>query len=240
MDLKSKHLLLLAISGGLAMGFSFPFTGGLFPLAFVAFIPLIIINIALNATKRFRFWKRLGFNYLYFVLFNFTTTWWIYYASEGGMYMAVLCNSLLMVLPFFFFGFISRQLGENKGLLALVTLWISFEYAHYFWELSWPWLSFGHVFGNYPSLIQWYEFSGVTGGTLWVLLVNIFIYFIYRNLKVRKETVKIQTPIFLLIGLSILVPIISSISIYFSYEEEYDPVDMVICLLYTSPSPRDA
>lgn len=228
MELKSVHLLLLSIVGGVLMGISFPFTGGLFPLAFIAFIPLIIINLELNKNKKGRFFKRFVFNYLYFIIFNLITTWWIYYASEGGMYMAILCNSLLMVLPFFFFGFISRQLGENKGLLALITLWISFEYAHYFWELSWPWLSFGHVFGKYPALIQWYEYSGVTGGTLWVLLINIFIYFVIRNLRVRKETLKIQTPIFLLIGLGLLVPVCSSLAIYYTYEEEVDPIDMVI------------
>ncbi|MFT5821517.1 MAG: apolipoprotein N-acyltransferase [Crocinitomix sp.] len=228
MDIKPLFLLLLAIVGGTLMGISFPHTGGLFPLTFVAFVPLILINLELNKKKRGRFFKRFGYNYLYFVIFNLITTWWIYNASEGGMYMAVFCNALLMTLPFFFFGFIARQLGENKGLLALVVLWIGFEYSHYFWELSWPWLSFGHVFGEYPWLIQWYEYSGVTGGTFWVLIVNIGFYFIIRNLKVRKETVKVQAPIFLFIGLAIVIPILSSVIIYTSYEEEVDPVNMVI------------
>ncbi len=228
MDIKPLVLLLLAVVGGTLMGISFPFTGGIFPLAFVAFVPLILINLELNKKKKGRFFKRFGYNYLYFLIFNLITTWWIYYASEGGMYMAVLCNSLLMTLPFFFFGFIARQLGENKGLLALVVLWLGFEYCHYFWELSWPWLSFGHIFGEYPWLIQWYEYSGVTGGTLWVLVVNILVYFVIRNLKIRKESMKIQAPIFLFIGLAILVPVISSVLIYVSYDETEDPVNMVI------------
>ncbi len=228
MDIKPLVLLLLAIVGGALMGVSFPFTGGIFPLAFVAFVPLILINLELNKKKKGRFFKRFGYNYLYFLIFNLITTWWICYASEGGMYMAVLCNSLLMTLPFFFFGFIARQLGENKGLLALVVLWLGFEYCHYFWELSWPWLSFGHIFGEYPWLIQWYEYSGVTGGTLWVLLVNILVYFVIRNLKIRKESMKIQAPIFLFIGLAILIPVISSVLIYVSYDEKEDPVNMVI------------
>jgi len=119
-------------------------------------------------------------------------------------------------------------LGENKGLLALVVLWVSFEYCHYYWELSWPWLSFGNVFGDFPMLIQWYEYSGVTGGTLWVLCINILGYFIVRNLWIRKEELKFQTPIFLFYGLGIVVPIIISLSIYFSYEEKIDPVDMLV------------
>lgn len=229
MELKPIHLLLLTLIGGVFMGISFPFTGGLFPLAFVGFVPLILINIALNKRKGARrFFARMGYNYLYFVIFNLITTWWIYNASEGGMYMAVLCNSILMILPFFFFGFISRYLGENKGLLSLMVLWISFEYAHYFWELSWPWLSFGHVVGNHPMLIQWYEYSGVTGGTFWILFVNILVYMVVRNIWLRKESLRIQTPIFLFIGLAMVIPILSSIIIYVNYEEENDPVNMVV------------
>ena len=228
MEIKPIHLLLLSIIGGTIMGLSFPFTGGIFPFAFIGFVPLILINVALNGNVKKRFIKRFAYNYLYFLIFNLITTWWIYNASEGGMYMAVLCNSILMVLPFFFFGFIARNLGENKGLLALLVLWLSLEYAHYYWELSWPWLSFGHVFGNYPSLIQWYEFSGVTGGTLWVLFINILVYFVVRNIWLKKENLKIQTPIFLFIGLGLFIPVLTSLLIYSTYEEEVDPVNIVV------------
>ncbi len=142
--------------------------------------------------------------------------------------MAVVCNSILMTLPFFFTGFVTRFLGENKGLLTLLVMWISFEYAHYFWELSWPWLSFGHVFGNYPILIQWYEYSGVTGGTFWVLLINIFAYMAVRNVWIKKETFRIQTPILFGAALALVIPIVSSILIYFNYEEETDPMEIVV------------
>ncbi len=228
MEIRPIHMLLLTLIGGVVLGISFPFTGGVFPLIFIAFVPIILVNLELNKRKKGRFIRRFGYNYLYFVIYNVITTWWIYNASEGGMYMAVLCNSLLMTLPFFFFGFISRYLGENKGLFALVVLWISFEYGHYYWELSWPWLSFGHVFGEYPMLIQWYEYSGVTGGTLWVLLVNISIYTIVRNLKIRRETFKVQTPLIIFTGLAIFVPIVSSVIIYSSYDEKVDPINMVV------------
>lgn len=228
MEIKPAQLILLALLGGVLMGISFPFTGGIFPLAFIAFTPLIFINLQLNKVKTARFFSRFGLNYLYFVIFNAITTWWIYNASESGMYMAIFCNSLLMTLPFFFFGFISRFLGENKGLLSLLVLWISLEYAHYYWELSWPWLSFGHVFGEYPMLIQWYSVSGVTGGSLWVLLVNIGFYVLIRNMWIRKEKWRIQAPIVLLISLMIFVPIVSSIIIYYSYEEKTDPINMVV------------
>ncbi len=228
MEIRLIYLFLLSISSGVLMGISFPFTGSLFPLAFIAFVPIIIVNFQLNKKQKKRFLWRFLLNYTTFLIYNAITTWWIYYASEGGMYMAVLCNSLLMVLPFFFTGFITRQLGENKGMLAFFVLWLSFEYAHYYWELSWPWLSFGHVFGNHPSLIQWYSYVGVTGGTFWVLIVNVLAYFVVRNLWIKKESLRIQTPIFLFLGLALFVPIVSSLIMYYSYEEEIDPVNIVI------------
>lgn len=228
MKIRIIYLLILSVAGGIGMGISFPFTGSLYPLAFVSFVPLLIINFQLNLQKRRRFWLRFGLNYLYFVIFNCITTWWIYYASEPGVYMAIFANSLLMTLPFFIGGFITRQLGEGRGLLAVMVLWMSFEYAHFFWELSWPWLNLGHILGNNPKLIQWYEFSGVTGGTFWILVINIFVYMIVRNRLINKEAWNIQTPIFLFIGLGLVIPIVSSLIIYSNYEEKKDPVDIVV------------
>ncbi|MBI3135950.1 MAG: apolipoprotein N-acyltransferase [Bacteroidetes bacterium] len=228
MEIRLIQLVLLTFVGGIAMGVSFPFTGSLFPIAFIAFMPLLLINMQLNKFGRGRFWIRFGLNYLYFLLFNTITSWWIYYASEEGVYMAVLANSLLMTVPFFFGAFITRQLGEGRGLLAIMVLWMSFEYLHFYWELSWPWLNLGHILGDTPKLMQWYEYSGVTGGTFWVLLINVFVYLIVRNLVVRKETLKIQTPIFLFIALGLIIPVSSSLFIYYTYEEKIDPVDIVV------------
>jgi len=228
MQTKWWQLLILSVTGGVMLGISFPFTGGILPLAFVAFVPLLIINFQLNEKFRGRFLMRFGLNYLYFVIYNLITTWWIYYASKEGVYMAVFANSLLMTLPFFFGGFITRQLGEGRGLLAIMVLWLSFEYAHFYWELSWPWLNFGHILGDSPKLIQWYEYSGVTGGSFWIVTINIFVYMIVRNLWFRKESFKIQTPILVFIFLGLIIPIASSLYIYNNYEEKNDPVNIII------------
>lgn len=219
----------LVILTGLLLGFSFPFTGGLFPLTFIALVPLLMVNFSLNNNpRRARILLRFLLNYIAFLIFNTITTWWIYYASEGGMYMAILANSLIMAFVIGIGAFIARQLGENKGLFAIAMMWLAFEHVHYFWELSWPWLNFGHIFGNHPMLIQWYEYSGVSGGTLWVLLVNIFIYIVIRNVAVIGESMKVQMPNLILIFLAFIIPISSSVFIYTTYEETPNPVDIVI------------
>ncbi|HML86425.1 MAG TPA: hypothetical protein PKE52_14820, partial [Bacteroidales bacterium] len=61
---------------------------------------------------------------------------------------------------------------RSYGLLLFPLFWIAFEWWHMNWDLSWPWLNLGNGFGAYPKMIQWYEFTGILGGSLWVLLVN--------------------------------------------------------------------
>jgi len=49
------------------------------------------------------------------------------------------------------------------------------------WGLSWPWLTLGNVFATHPSWIQWYEYTGTSGGSLWVMIVNIFLFLHVKN-----------------------------------------------------------
>lgn len=223
-----KFLGLLSLSA-LVMGLSFPFTGGIFILAFIGLIPLFLFNSELNDNNvKLKGLKRFFGNYLFFFIYNVFVTWWIYNASPEGGYMAFFFNSLLMVIPFHLYAFIDKHLGKFKGFVAFITLWLTFEHIDHFWDLSWPWISFGNIFGNQPMLIQWYEYSGIAGGTLWVLLANLFGFMIVRNLWFKKENVKLQTPFFVLIALTITLPIISSLIMFYTYEEKVDPVNVVI------------
>ncbi len=57
----------------------------------------------------------------------------------------------------------------------LIPFWISFEYLHFHWDLMWPWLTIGNVFAFAPNIVQWYELTGTSGGSLWALTINIII-----------------------------------------------------------------
>jgi len=228
MPMTYTKFLLVAIISGLFLGLSFPHSIGVFPLACIALVPIIYFNVWINSTIKRRFFKRFLGNYIFMLVFNLTATWWIKNASLEGSLMAFLANSILMTLPFFFFGFFTRILGDFKGLIGLVVTWLSFEYIHHYWDLSWPWLSLGNIFGNQPKLIQWYEYSGILGGSLWILLVNIVVYIIFRNLFLRKEILKFQTPNFYLLVGVIFAPIISSLIIFFNYDEQKDPIEIAI------------
>ncbi|MBM3165479.1 MAG: apolipoprotein N-acyltransferase [Bacteroidetes bacterium] len=166
-----QHSLFLSIVSGILLMLAFPFSGSLTPLVFVAWVPLWCVAFRLKNTKRgaLRFF---AYSYLSLFLFNLGTTWWIWNATSGGAVMAFICNTLLMAgsLGLGFIAF--RRLTAPWFIAGLSLTWLVFEFAHLNWELSWPWLTMGNFFSLRPSWVQWYEYTGILGGSLWVMAAN--------------------------------------------------------------------
>ena len=219
--------LRLALLSGLLLSLAFPHIGGLNFVVFVALIPLLLAEDRLSALKRSGF-KLFGIAYLTFFIYNLLTTWWIYYADPIGAAMAVFANSLLMAIAFWVFHFAKKNIGRNQGYIAFVFIWLAFEYQHFNWELSWPWLSFGTVFANAPALVQWYEWTGVLGGTCWVLIVNLFSYKLLRNKYTHGKSWKENKPLILVIVGVIIIPLTWSVVRYVTYTEKPNPIEVVI------------
>lgn len=147
---------------------------GLTPLLFVAFVPFWILHDRLKGGS---FWFYFGSLYLSFLGWNLTTTWWVYYASPVGSVAMMILNTLFMCVPFLILRKVQKQKPFSFVLFAIFTvLWVFYEYGHHRWDLSWPWLALGNAFSAHTSWIQWYEFTGTLGGTLWVLWVNIAVF----------------------------------------------------------------
>lgn len=144
------------------MGVSWPASGNLAPLFFIALIPLLYVEYIISQNQNKFKSRHLFFNaYLAFLVFNTYTTWWIWNADEVGMIIAEVLYSLFMAVTFLWFHNIKKTLGDKKGYFALVVLWIGFEWLHFNWEFSHPWNPFGNTFSNYTQLIQWYEYTGI-------------------------------------------------------------------------------
>jgi len=168
----SKSPLLLALLSGLLLSASF--TSYLFWLSFISLVPLFLLVKQLFDQKISTL-KFIQLNGLAFLLWNALTTWWISLASVGGSIMAIVANSILMCMFFSMPFLLQKKYSKNVSLWWIIPFWISFEYLHYHWDLMWPWLCLGNVFAFAPWMVQWYELTGTSGGTLWILASNIII-----------------------------------------------------------------
>ena len=199
---KASNLLLVTLSGLiLAASWFMPFT----LLVFVGFAPLFLMakNIHEMHEKK-RGLKIWALSYLAFFIWNIIDTWWVYKASFGGAVLAIVCNALLMSGVFLIWYRVERKIYGTLKFWLLIPLWLAFEYGHMQWDLTWPWLTVGNCFANTTFMVQWYEFTGISGGTLWVLLVNILL------AKIASKDYK-QTKAYLKPALLISVPIAISL-----------------------------
>ncbi len=158
-------------------------------LIFIAWVPLLIIEA--RSTRPYRFFFILLLNFL---IWNTATTWWIWNASEGGALGAIIANSILMTIPWMLFRITKQKLGSNIGYASLVLYWITYEYIHHNWDLSWPWLTLGNVFANHPEGVRWYQYTGTTGGSLWVLIINVLVFNTFFLQKTNAATIGLETP----------------------------------------------
>ena len=147
-----------------------PFT----PLVFIAFVPFFYLAEWGRSTSK---GKNFGVLFLALMLWNISTTWWVWFASDVGAIAMLILNSLLMYLPFG----LNRWLQRKKWFKwdakwLFIALWLLYEYGHHRWDLSWPWLTLGNAFSGMPWYVQWYEWTGTLGGTALILSVNILVY----------------------------------------------------------------
>ncbi len=177
-----KKILLLGLISGILLASAWP-TYGFSLLLFIAFIPLLHAEYLVRTKESFSKKKITVFTtaYITFSIFNITTTSWLYFATPFGMYFAVLANSFLMALVFFSYHLVAKKISRKLSLVYLITAWICFEKFHLNWEFSWPWLNLGNGFSENHKWIQWYEYTGTFGGTLWILIVNILGYRALQN-----------------------------------------------------------
>jgi apolipoprotein N-acyltransferase len=213
--------LLLSIFSGLLLSFAWP-VDGFYPLIFIAWVPLLMLENDLNTsakTPRTFF----GYSFITVLVWNIITTWWIKNASFGGALMAIVANSIIMAFVLYLFHFIKVKKGEKIGYMALIAFWMTFEYIHLRWDITWPWLHLGNVFANQIEIIQWYEFTGVFGGTLWVLLVNVLC---FKIIKYKIAQLPVKSLCLKVLSL-LIIPILVSLIIYVTYAEKSNPLNVV-------------
>ncbi|MBK8956302.1 MAG: apolipoprotein N-acyltransferase [Saprospiraceae bacterium] len=217
-DGRQFFYLIMSSLSGLLLGKAFVFTS---PLLFVGFTPLLYAAFRYEhqGTCRLRVHGYYAFHA--FMVWNIIATYWVANAALIPGLVAFLLNSLFMCIPWLLALQIKR-IKPNFWLPAFVFIWLCYEWGHHQWEISWPWLSLGNGFAFYPEWIQWYEYTGAFGGSLWALVANVVVFASIALIRYR-----IYAIIALLIWLAMPVFISHQISKRPSYPGEAVEVGIV-------------
>lgn len=226
LKMKNKNIW-LSLFTGILLGLAWiPGSTGLTLL--FAFVPLFMVDLYFYENReKYKSIKVFWYGALAFFVFNVITTWWIKNASMAGMVMAIVVNTFLMSLVFWLSHVTRRKTSSGMGNFAFIAYWIVFEFIYINGEISWPWLTLGYGFAEDIRWVQWYEFTGSLGGSLWVLVSNILIYVI---LTAYMKTLTFQSrklEIIILVAW-IVVPAIYSFVRFATYNEKDDPREIVV------------
>ena len=187
--MKNITKISLALLSGLLIAASWP-TNGFTPLIFIAFVPLIFLqDYKITGQQDNKKDNIFLFSFLTFLVWNSLTTWWVWNSTPAGSIAMILLNSTFMATTFWLYHFTRKKIFHNKGgFFLLILFFLAFENLHLTWQLNWPWLNIGNVFSHNHTWVQWYEFTGTAGGTIWVLLANILAYKVLKRLQDYKTT----------------------------------------------------
>ena len=213
-------LLGLSTLTGVLLSIGFP-PIPLTSVLFVAFVPLLLVEKEIsNFQEGTSKWEIFKYSYNAFVIWNILTTYWVTNTAFVAAFVAIFVNSFFMTIPFVLFHQVGKKLNQKMKWAAFIAFWITFEYIHLRQQLSWPWLTLGNSFAEFPSWVQWYSFTGVFGGTLWILLSNVLFYKVislYYFQKIPITLKRLISPLLL-----VIVPIAVSMVMYYQYEEQGD------------------
>ena len=175
-----------------------------------ALVPLLWISSSYDASRRS--WRRMfGWAALTFALWNVATVWWLWNATPVGPVAATLASTFFNMIAFMLFHTVSKKGPKALAYTLLVAGWIATEYWYTVGEFSWPWLILGNGFSHETWLVQWYEYTGVFGGSLWVLLCNILF---FEAIRARRNAARWAAAAGML-----LVPAAVSLGIWWSWQQ---------------------
>ncbi len=222
--------LLLALASALLLILAWP-PRMLAPLTLVAFIPLLWVVRDIDFDTEFKGkkgWAVFGYSFVVFLIWNVACSWWIYYAAAIGAVASSLFNATAMALMMVLYHKGRKNLGPQRALISLPAYWIAFEHFILRWDLSWPWMNLGNAFAGAPDAVQWYEYTGTLGGTLWIWVVNIALYAWLAKFQRQHQTVRQWLRLALRLVLFILVPLALSLQIGAQYVALGDTADVVV------------
>ena len=228
--------VILSLLSAMLLSISWP-TYGIPFFIFFALVPLMMMEHDITKFSKIKRkgWVIFGLSYLCFVIWNIVTTGWLYGSknpdgthSVMAVVFPVLVNSLLYSFVFQLYHWYKKAQGTYWGLTFFVAIWMCFEKLHMSWEFTWPWLNLGNAFSEYPKIIQWYDTLGATGGSFWILLINVYAFYTLRIWEAGRKRKSLIINSAILVG-AIALPMLISVVKYNNFDEK--PIGSVKVLM---------
>jgi apolipoprotein N-acyltransferase len=178
-----QNLWLLAILSGLLLASAWLISPIFLAIAWLPW--LYLENKIYQNSAKYSFWSVLAYFYVTLGIWNLLATWWLVLIEWLGGVFALVVNPLLMSIPLLLFHYFRRQFNSQAVYGLWLILWLAYEFLQIQWDLAWAWLTLGNGLAPFPAVIQYYEFTGVLGGSLWILLINwgLWEFWQAKNLK---------------------------------------------------------
>jgi apolipoprotein N-acyltransferase len=172
---KTLHAYAYAILSGVLLIFCFP-TFNLFPLAWVALVPLIVSLWDKKPKEAFLAGMLMG------VIYFFGTVYWIYHSIShyGGInivisfFLVLLLSLYLSLYTGLFAVLFSMKIASSRlpALLLAPLFWVTFEFIRSYAFTGFPWSSIGYSQYGFLYAIQVADITGIYGISFLVVAVN--------------------------------------------------------------------
>ena len=210
----NKYTLVgLSVMGGILSGLAWTgWCSGLILL--IAFVPFFLIENYLFENPK-RFTPNAFFIYLLpgFVIFSLIALGWMRVASITGAICVIMGLSFLMAFTTWLAHIVRLRAGNLPGFISMITFWLGYEYISLNINIISPWLNLGNGLSKDILFIQWYDVTGTAGGSLWILLSNLFLAIVLVTSLAKKKKNAVYLIIWLLI---IIIPSFASIYRYYT------------------------
>ena len=174
----------------------------------------MLLNIVENCNN----YKQLFFRtYIVLLTFDLVAVSWLSLSGfrENADRFLIFAGLLTLILhpvyltfPFFAYNFLKRNLNPKRfpdfHLIYFPISLIAYEYISCRSEISFPWLLAGNSFTTNLDKIQFIEYTGVYGISLWIIIISTLIYYVFKNLKQDYSKLRSRKVIITILLITIL------------------------------------
>ena len=196
----------------------------------LALVPLLYAEYLISSSQlKHKMMATAAIGFLFIYTFQWIVEYPLKLQFSYWMYLYFFFIALLFVAFFTLFAYVKKRLGNKLGYLAFVCMYVCFEYVMLSMDITFPVIMLGNsligIEGFGIRYIQWYEYTGVLGGSLWILLCNVLFFLLIRNRIEKQKT----SPYILASAIAVFVlPLAFSLIIFATYKEKKSPVEFVL------------